>query len=254
MAALGRLLRLSTPLVSRLSLLRVQDVPKQNGILAACKQTIAEELGIPEPPKRPLTPYMRFAHKTRENMKRQNPGLSHTEITSKLVTTWQNLPMTQKNYWSSEYQREKIMFDKRQADYIRSLTPLQIENIKELKRKRAKDKAKKQMRREKKKQSEELGKPKHPGNAFTMYLLSLDRGEAPLKEFLSGAASRWHRLPVQEQDLFKEKAKKLREQYEKELVKWEEKMIRAGRADLVRQHQQLEDLKSSASYRRITRD
>lgn len=64
---------------------------------------------------------------------------------------------------------------------MKKLTPQQIESMKDLKRKRSQDKLKRQIRRDKKKETEELGKPKHPGNAFTLYLLSLDRGDAPLK-------------------------------------------------------------------------
>lgn len=61
---------------------------------------------------------------------------------------------------------------------MEKLSPSQIESIKKLKKKRTEDKTKRQLRLDKKKESELLGKPKYPGNAFIFYLSTLDRGEA----------------------------------------------------------------------------
>lgn len=64
---------------------------------------------------------------------------------------------------------------------MEKLSPSQVESIKKLKKKRTEDKTKRQMRREKKKESELMGKPKYPGNAFILYVATLDRGEAGAK-------------------------------------------------------------------------
>lgn len=75
------------------------------------------------------------------------------------------------------------IFYSRYEDYMKKLTPSQIDSMKSLKKKRSEDKVKRQLRREKKKECEELGKPKYPGNAFLLYVSTLDRGEAPVKVF-----------------------------------------------------------------------
>lgn len=45
-------------------------------VSVACKQTIAEQLGLPEPPKRPLTPHIRFMKHSLDLNKRKFPRLS----------------------------------------------------------------------------------------------------------------------------------------------------------------------------------
>lgn len=61
--------------------------------------------------------------------------------------------------------------------YVQKLSPSQLESIKALKRKRSEDKAKRLSRRDKKRESEDLGKPKYPGNAFFLYISTLERGD-----------------------------------------------------------------------------
>lgn len=212
----------------------------------ANKQTVAEELGLPTPPKRPISAYLRWVSFHRDEYRRKFPKLTFLDVNRKLAETWNGLGVLEKETWSAEYRKDKEIFDKQYEDYMKKLTPEQITNIKNLKKKRSQDKVKRQMKREKRKDNEELGKPKHPGNAFTLYLMSLDRGNFPLKDFLTTAAASWKQLPEEQLKIYKDKAAKNREQYNRELHEWELKMIRAGRADLVRQHQQLEDLKRSS--------
>ncbi|XP_042868568.1 transcription factor A, mitochondrial-like isoform X2 [Penaeus japonicus] len=246
--ALARIFSSQLSLVSRGLIWKCIDNPCVLSV--AGKQTVAQELGLPDPPKRPMTPYIRFVNANRQEIKKKYPELSAPQLTIKLASLWNELGLPEKSKWSLLYTKDREAYDLKYKEYMKKLTPQQIESMKDLKRKRSQDKLKRQIRRDKKKETEELGKPKHPGNAFTLYLLSLDRGEAPLKEFLTGAASRWRRLPEEEQEVFRERAKKQREQYEQELRHWEAKMIKSGRADLVRRHQQLEDLKHTATHRR----
>ncbi|XP_064084412.1 transcription factor A, mitochondrial-like [Macrobrachium nipponense] len=230
---------------SRLNLSRTILRPNVNSwvLPAATKKTVAEELGLPPPPKRPASAYLRWLSEFRDKYQVQYPKLTFMELNKKLAETWNEYTPQQKERWVSLYRHEKEGFDRKYEKYMNSLTPMQVESINKLKKKRLEDKHKRQVKRDKKKDSEELGKPKHPGNAFTLYLVTLDRGGATLKEFLHGAATRWKQLPESDLKYYKDKAAKAREQYQKELHEWELKMIRAGRSDLVRQHQQLEDLK-----------
>ena len=64
---------------------------------------------------------------------------------------------------------------------MKRLTPDQLEGMKKLKKQRSEEKVKQRIKKHKKKDMEELGKPKHPGNSFTLFLLDQDRGEASQK-------------------------------------------------------------------------
>lgn len=81
--------------------------------------------------------------------------------------------------------------------YMEKLTPFQVESIKELKRKRSQDKVKRQVRRDKKRESDFLGKPKYPGNAFLLYVSTLDRGEAAARvSFMLFMEYLFHKLVI----------------------------------------------------------
>ncbi|CAL4124048.1 unnamed protein product, partial [Meganyctiphanes norvegica] len=216
----------------------------------AQKQTVAEELGLPPPPKIPINGYFRYAAAIRPNIKRQYPKMEARDITARLALHWQNLPPIEKDRWNKEFQKDKEAYALKLAEYLRKLSPKQIEDMKDLKSKRRQDKQKRTLKRERKRESEELGKPKHPGNVFMQYLMSLDRGEATMKEFLSGAASRWRSLPEEDKEVYRRKAKVLKDQYEAKLKNWEMKMIREGRPDLVRRQNQIEDLSTTQNVRR----
>ncbi|KAK8720375.1 hypothetical protein OTU49_013368, partial [Cherax quadricarinatus] len=92
----------------------------------------------------------------------------------------------------------------------------------------------------------DLMKPKVPGNAFTIFIKSLDQGELKLKDFMYDAAIKWNMLPEEEKDVFRTLAKKYEKQYCHEISQWEKKMKKIGRQDLVENHQFFMKLKASA--------
>ncbi|KAK8720376.1 hypothetical protein OTU49_013368, partial [Cherax quadricarinatus] len=69
----------------------------------------------------------------------------------------------------------------------------------------------------------DLMKPKVPGNAFTIFIKSLDQGELKLKDFMYDAAIKWNMLPEEEKDVFRTLAKKYEKQYCHEISQWEKK-------------------------------
>nr|XP_053632900.1 transcription factor A, mitochondrial-like [Cherax quadricarinatus] len=203
-------------------------------LLVACKQTIAQQLGLPEPPKRPLVPHLRFLKHYLEVNKMNFPGLTHRELFIKTSQLWKSLAPTEKEKWTCEYEKDKIIYDDRYKKYMSTLIPSQVESIRDLKEKQAKDKIRQGKRREKKKEANMLGKPRYPGNGFTLFMISLDRGETPSKDFMVGVAKLWHDLPQETKNTYHTKAKENLEQYNQELMKWEVKMLKDGRDDLVR--------------------
>ncbi|KAG7177082.1 transcription factor A, mitochondrial-like [Homarus americanus] len=221
----------------------------------AYKQTIAQELGLPEPPKRPVTPYIRFLVHHQEGLRRKSPQLSMREIGKTVLHKWENLTFEEKSEWSQAYERDKAVYDVRYMDYMKSLSPQQIKSMKELKLKRSEEKLrqvedkvkvlevktkreegklKAQLRLKKKRECKELGKPKSPITAFALYINSLEEENASFKDILIVGATKWHTLPKETQDWYLEKAKEQREEYQHDLLDWEITMFKKGRRDLVR--------------------
>ncbi|XP_071551438.1 transcription factor A, mitochondrial-like [Panulirus ornatus] len=227
----------------------------------AYKKTIAEELGLPEPPKRPLTPYIRFLMEHQVELKGKYLDMPYKEMNRKILHLWQNLSFDEKNQWSLAYVKDKAEYDVKYTSYMKMLSPEQIKCIQDLKIKRSKEKLerreqrmqdleekkkrfeerlKKHQRIQKKKDCKDLGKPKPPSPAFTLFLRSVNQEKGPLKKILREAANRWHNLPEETKALYFQKAKKLQEQYQRDLSDWEDKMFKAGRLDLIRTGQQVE--------------
>ncbi|KAK7084574.1 hypothetical protein SK128_014769 [Halocaridina rubra] len=238
-------LSLARSLSTKLSISRVLWKTCGNAcvVQVANKQTLTEELGLPPLPKRPSSAYLQWFNSNKDRFRKAHPDLTFKEQTKKLGETWTNLSLSEKEHWTQLYRKERDVYDKKYEEYMKRLTPQEIASLKNLKKKKADEKMKRHIRRERKKDNLELGKPKHPGNAFTIYLLTLDRKELPVKEFLQTAANMWRQLPEKEVQMYRDKALRNREVYKKELHEWEMRMIREGRSDLVRQHHQLEDLK-----------
>merc|ERR1712106_1197131 len=162
--ALVRLFRSQCSITHRSLFGRLTETPCLTSV--ALKQTVAEELGLPTPPKMPANGYLRYLNAIRPNVKRQYPSIEAKAITTKLAQYWQALPAHEKIRWNNEYQKEKEIYDRKNEEYLRKLSPKQIQDMKDLKSQRRHDKAKKLQNREIKKESESLGKPKHPGNVF----------------------------------------------------------------------------------------
>ncbi|KAK8377795.1 hypothetical protein O3P69_014026 [Scylla paramamosain] len=232
--ALARLCVVHQSFLGR-ALFRHAEAP---GVLSvAYKQSVAQQLGLPEPPKRPLAPHVRFIKDRIEEFNKKYPNLTNQEVFAKTLDHWKSLNSLEKSKWTSEYNREREVYNAVYKAYVQKLSPSQLESIKALKRKRSEDKAKRTSRRDKKRESEDLGKPKYPGNAFFLYISTLQRGDSTGKEFVKEAAQSWHSLPERKQQVYREKAKKMLEEYHEELLQWEAKMVQKGRLDLVRTNQ-----------------
>lgn len=259
--ALAEIFRVK-PSFSRL-LLRYTQAPIFISVVR--KKSITEQLGIPCPPKRPLTPYIRFLVHSQADLRRKFPDVKYKEVCKKVLHLWQNLSFDEKNEWSLAYKKEKAVYDAKYKDYLMMLTPEQTQRIKELKFKLSEEKRRVSdkkiiimkgkewqqeykfeslSREQKKKKNEELGKPKAPRTAFALFLISYMDKNAPVKNILTEAASKWKSLPPETQQEYHLKAKEQRKIYECELTDWEAKMLKAGRTDLIRIGQ-LEELSRS---------
>lgn len=62
-------------------------------------------------------------------------------------------------------------------------------------------------------------------NAFGLFALSLNRGDAGFEEFIHGARLKWNSLPDQDRQKFKEEQRALSEDYHKRMKEWCAKMI-----------------------------
>lgn len=96
----------------------------------------------------------------------------------------------------------------------------------------------------------ELKKPKQPANAYALFVEELSKKISyPLKQMATEASREWKKLTDSEKEVYTKKAKLLREEYEKELTKWEEKMKSEGREDLIRKRDNVQMKKKQSRVR-----
>ncbi|XP_055386504.1 uncharacterized protein LOC129615367 [Condylostylus longicornis] len=214
------------------------------------KTSLEEKIGLPPKPKKPLTPYFRFMKKMRDSVTAENPNAKAHEIVKILASKWENLDEINKKKLQEEYKKDQISYLETRTKYDSKVTDEQRGELKQLKQELADAKQKRAMR----KRIKDLGKPKKPASAFLRFLKH-ERSATPqgpnqtYKEWHKKTVEKWARLSDVEKEPFVKESGKELEAYKKSIAKWEEKMIRLGHIDVVRQESLIDppDLKPTAT-------
>ncbi|GLG94516.1 Mobility group protein 1A [Gryllus bimaculatus] len=195
------------------------------------KQSIEEKLGFPSKPKRPLTPYMRFLAKVRPLIAQKHPEAKVPEIAKLGGEHWAKAEPSLKQQLEEEYRKEFHVYRKQMGDYENSLTEEQKEQITKAQDDAEEAKERRKLRRKMK----DLGKPKRPLTAYMIYLRDNSRKETEsYRDFQVRVAKQWEQEDEKVKANYTNNFNKQMEVYRRELQEWEEKMIRLGNIDVVR--------------------
>lgn len=170
-------------------------------------KSIEEKLGIPEKPKRPITPYFRFMNEIRSSVKAKNPKLKQVELTPIMGKMWKSLDASKKEKFVKSFKDEMLSFTDTMAKYKKGLTEDDVRKIKETK---AELKERKVTLMQQKK-SRSLGKPKKPMSSFLIYLqMQTDRkANEEYKNYVKRVSIRWQALSESEQGKYKPQPEEL---------------------------------------------
>lgn len=105
-----------------------------------------KELNIPEKPKKPLGPYMKFFGEKLSVIKQNNPELKLTEIAKKCAEDWKAFDPDRKQKLHEEYKLELEAYSKRFLEFQSKLTNEQKIALEELSKEKADDKQKRKVR------------------------------------------------------------------------------------------------------------
>ncbi|XP_055303999.1 transcription factor A, mitochondrial-like [Sitodiplosis mosellana] len=193
---------------------------------------IVQKLGIPEPPKKPMTGFIRFAQDSRDSNKASSK--SQTALTVLAAEQWKQLSDEQKEKYNGAYKQEYAEYRKRYLEYINKLTP---EQKKAIKAERKLLRENKKIAAEKKTLKDELralGKPKKPESSFTLFVSDQFKNPNVVTKKASDLKDNWAKLSDNERQAYKQRAQQSRDKYEGELKAWEDKMMTEGKAHLIR--------------------
>nr|ANA11557.1 mitochondrial transcription factor A [Dastarcus helophoroides] len=204
------------------------------------------ELNIPEKPKRPLTPYMRFVKANKAELLKQQPDSKQSELVKLSALKWKTVDPSLKEKYEAEYKSENEAYARLYLAYTAKLTDEQKQALKELSLEKRSNKQKRVMR----KKNKEEGKPKKPLTPHMQYMMDLAKQEnKKIPELMKEIKDRFHALSEIEKQKYEIKYKTEKEKFDKDLKAWEEKMISEGKTELVRQATLIE--KSSATQSKV---
>jgi len=204
-----------------------------------------KEVKIPQKPKKPLSPYFRFLGQVRGECQRENPSLRATELMKVVGQRWESLDDASKQPFISAYKSEAASYSSILEKYKKSLTPEQKDAQQQLKL----DRQLMREKREKRKRLKELGKPKKPASPFFMYLANNVPKGSTITEYQNAAktlSEAWKSMSEAEKAPYLKKYKENQEIHSKSLERWEEKMLKQGNDDMVREETRKTAAKSRA--------
>ncbi|CAF0812106.1 unnamed protein product [Didymodactylos carnosus] len=155
---------------------------------------------------RAKNPFTLFVKHNYNDFKEQYPGLKMTDISKKIGEIWKNLSDQEKQVYVQQSQDQKTLYEKeRKKLNIVSLSMILDD-----------EKARKI---EKGLHIKKLP-TKRPRSAFSLYLHTLERGDADLGSFTKGAAQKWRQMAEQDKLHFYNLHKDEKQKYLKQLVAW----------------------------------
>lgn len=176
-----------------------QNVPS---VCHASSKSVEMHLGLPEKPKKPLTPFFRFLKEIQPELKANNPTVPQKDIIKLTGEQWAKVDPNKKKILEAEYKKDQMAYLSKHAAYENKLTDEQKDQIKNFKAGLIELKEKRQLR----KKIQELGKPKKPPSAF-LHFLNDERKRNPHKnglflEWQRETAEKWKKLSEAEQEQY----------------------------------------------------
>lgn len=116
----------------------------------------------PDPPKKPVSSYLRFTIESREAFKKKNPDLNNKEMIKLLAEEWNKLSSDKKKKFSDAYEKDKKKYEEELKNYENKYGPVKSKKKKEKEEKEDEEKEKKgkKVGKEKEKRSVKGGNDK----------------------------------------------------------------------------------------------
>jgi len=172
--------------------------------------------------KRPLTGFFRYCMEMRPMVVRQNPNLKNTEVSKVLAQKYKELPLGRKMSMKETYQNEMKKYQKELEEFKN--TPEGKEAM-EKKTQQRKEKKLRNFKISLRNLKSEMGKPKTPGSAYTLFVKDQTSGKTGINvtNNMKVNTEKWKSMNEREKAPYVQKFNQLKTKYEEDLAKWKEK-------------------------------
>nr|CAH7740038.1 unnamed protein product [Callosobruchus chinensis] len=188
---------------------------------------------IPDKPKKPLSPYLRFLETNRLSVRKENPDIKHVDVIRQCAEKWNNLTEAEKEKYKENYKHDCEIYIEKLSNFNNSLTDEQRKAMEAT----AKQEKKKRQKRRLRKLFKETNKPKRPLVPLMIYMMEQCKMRNVTLRQLMGEGSikaSWNALSDAEKQRYQDEYEKNKEQYAKDLAEWEARMIQQGHQKAVR--------------------
>ncbi|CAG0908191.1 unnamed protein product [Cyprideis torosa] len=155
-----------------------------------------------------------------------------TEITKQLADMWKTLDSSSKATFEAKAAQAKSRYDNELSAFIQRIGPANKQKLETAERKLREIKLKSKKEKARREQMEKEGKPKRPKLPFFRFIEA--SGRKPGVETFKVCGQEWRSLSESAKQPFVEAYEVDKKKYSTDLVNWEAKMLKEGKADLVR--------------------
>lgn len=168
----------------------------------------------------------------RSDIVQENPKAKAVDVTKLIAQKWEKIESKEKLKFEEEFKKDQEKYIEEKLEYDSKLTAEDREKITNVRRE-IDSKRKRQAKRNK---CKEFKKPKKSPSAFVLWMLEQypTRGAETFRTFQLRVAQQWKSMADSERKPYIDRSKEMNEKYKEELTQWEEKMIRLGNIDIVR--------------------
>ncbi|XP_025410455.1 transcription factor A, mitochondrial [Sipha flava] len=197
----------------------------------AKKAVVENTLQLPKRPKKPNPPFFLYLQEKRQEVTEKH-NLSLKDAVRVVSEMWKNVDSENKQKMNEVYNKELEKYKKNVELYKQSLTEDQKNELFRLKYEQIEQRTKRKLKKELK----DLGKPRKPLTAYLMFVSEeiKNHGNVPVQIYMTTIANKWKEMDENTKSKFIKAALQENDKYNNALLDWENKMIKAGRLDLVR--------------------
>lgn len=176
-------------------------------VQASLINKISRKHGIPERPKKPMHPFLRYLVENRSQI-HQTVG-DHRKVFVAASVQWKKLDENQKQKYKDEYTKEHVVYKQKMAEYEKKLTKDQKLVINDERIRLKEEKVHRAELRNTKNRLKELGKPTRSPSSYLIFVSEQRKQSVSMKD----AQQKWNQMNEEQKRVYQQKQIKLSEAY-----------------------------------------